>query len=998
VTPRNLARVGSGEGGVEVRLLGHVEVRRGPETLPVEGTRRKTLLAVLALNHGKVVSADRLIHLLWGDDVSTGTAHNLRAHVSNLRKVLGADAPKLVSRPPGYLFDIDGDAIDVVRFERLAAAGRAASRQHDLERGLAQLRAALALWRGPPLADLAGVEVAEREADRLAQERLGVIEDRIDAELALGHHGDVVAELEALASEHPVRERLAAQLMLALYRCGRQADALRAYEQTRVFLARELGIEPARELRDLEAAIAAQDPALDFSRAGDPLLQPPSSAGAGARRETLPPEVGELLGRDDLVAELVALLDAAPLVTLWGPGGVGKTRLAVRVARARDERFRDGVCFVDLTTCGDGASVGDVLLTSLGAQRRVDETVLEAVVRVLRSLEALIVLDNCEHVIEEAREVAQGVLSACRDIHLLVTSRERLAVASERAVNVPPLEVPSNGAAIADIEAESAVRLFVDRAQRVDDGFALGAHNVESVVTLLKTLDGLPLAIELAAGHLDVESVDDLAGAGAERLVARLQARVATAGRSASLDASIAWSYDALSDDEQALFRAASTFAGPFTREMALTVSDRTDTEAGAAFDRLIRVSLVGRDLSVPARFRLLEPVKAFGRLQQDADERLSRRRRHAATMLALAERFGPMVRTSEQRQACAVFRADLADHRAAMALLVNGEAGDVDAAARLLVALFSFCHFHVVPEVNRWAAELSSILPADHDLRADVCGAAALGAWFEGAMERAIELGEDAVACAAGHGRSAPPWARLALVDAYGFLGQVNSVYDHFVALVRDSRADPNPFWQINGLGYEALGALTLGRVQSARQSAEHALTQAGALGNPECLQWALHCLGRVLVGDDPAAAIDAFEEAMAVAERVDSRLARALNLSEWVGVKRQLGAREDAAAGLVELFGLLRLMGMRSLLAVALREAAYLLHAFGDDEAATAALLARKDLPAMPVLQDDTGELLRDLRVAAGDRWSRLELRARIAHEPEVVAQCVSALALHT
>jgi hypothetical protein len=340
------------------------------------------------------------------------------------------------------------------------------------------------------------------------------------------------------------------------------------------------------------------------------------------------------------------------------------------------------------------------------------------------------------------------------------------------------------------------------------------------------------------------------------------------------------------------------------------------------------------------------------------------------------------------------VFRADFADVRQSMTVLMDPDGGDLDAAARMLVAAFQFCHFQVVPEVNGWAAELAERVPPDHPQAADILGAAALAAWFEGRMDRAIELGEQSVAMAEASGRQAPYWSRLALVDAYGFGGADELVFPHFAALVRDSRHDPDPFWRINGMGYEVIGALMMGRLDRAEGRAGDALQAARDLGNPECLQWALHVFGRAIAGSDPNEAAAAFEEAMESVATVDSRLGRSLNLSEWVAVKRRAGAITDAATGLVELLGLLRSTGIRSLLSTALREAAYLLDAAGDVDAAAAALLARTDLPDMPVLADDQSELRASLEAAIGDRWPRLALQARVRSVDAVISLCIDAL----
>ena len=661
-----------------------------------------------------------------------------------------------------------------------------------------------------------------------------------------------------------------------------------------------------------------------------------------------------------MIEDVLQVLDREPLVTLWGPGGVGKTRLAVRVARRRRSAATTGddpVHFVDLAAVEPSGPVGDALLAAIGAQPWADESEIEAAGRVLRPSRALVVMDNCEHVLPTVRLLVAALLASCPDLRVLLTSRETLGLPNETAVPVAPLDTPVDSDQVDALVGADAVQLFVARAGAVTRGFVVDDHNAAAVSTLVRSLGGLPLAIELAAGRLDVEPIEELA-ADTGGLLARLQAPASRSEREGSVVSSIAWSYDALSGDEQALMQTLSIFAGAFTREQALEVHGRADGRTHADFDHLVRSSLVSGDPTVSARFRLLAPVRAFVRDRTgSADPSL--RTRHADVMLDRTERFAPLVRTDQQAHACAVFRADFADVRQAMTTLMDPDAGDVDAAARMLVAAFQFCHFQVIPEVNGWAAELAERVPSGHPHAADILGAAALAAWFEGGMDRAIELGERSVTVAEASDRQAPYWSRLALVDAYGFGGADEQVFPHFTALVRDSRNDPDPFWRINGMGYEVIGALMMGRIDRAEQRAGDALQASRDLGNPECLQWALHVFGRAISASDPDEAAAAFEEAMVSIATVDSRLGRSLNLGEWVTVKRQAGAIADAAAGLVELLSLLRSTGIRSLLSTALRECAYVLHAAGDVDAAAAALLARTDLPDMPVLADDQSEL---------------------------------------
>jgi DNA-binding SARP family transcriptional activator len=324
---------------VEFRLLGPLEVCDQERVLELGGPKRRALLALLALSANEVVSTDRLIEDLWGEQPPASAITALHGHVSRLRKLLndhGGGKQLLRTRPPGYVLELSPDELDLHRFDRLREEARALQGSGNLADAAARLREALALWRGPPLADLAYERFARNEAPRLEELRLAAVEERIELELALGRHGDLTAELEALVAQHPLRETFVRQHMLALYRSGRQAEALEAYQQGRRRLVEELGIEPGRSLRELHQAMLRQDPALD------PFTRP----------ETVASGTG-FVGRERELAELSAGLDDAlegrgRLFLLVGEPGIGKSRIAEEVAtlaRARGAEVLVGRCW-----------------------------------------------------------------------------------------------------------------------------------------------------------------------------------------------------------------------------------------------------------------------------------------------------------------------------------------------------------------------------------------------------------------------------------------------------------------------------------------------------------------------------------------------------------------------------------------------------------------------------------------------------------------------------
>jgi DNA-binding SARP family transcriptional activator len=330
---------------MEFRILGPLEVHDGAAPVAIPGVKERALLVDLLVHAGRVAPADRLIEDLWGDDPPGNPGNALQGRVSALRRALGpAGAGLLVTRPPGYALEVEPERVDAARFERLVAeAGRAPAAEQGGAAGL--LEQALGLWRGPALAEFADLPFARAEAARLEELRLAAVDARAELALAAGRDGELVGELEALVAAYPLRERQHGQLMLALYRSGRQADALRVYQDTRTVLAEELGIDPSPELQRLHRAILTQDPALEAA-AMKAVAAPPHN---------LPERLTSLVGREAELRGLGELLARHRLVTVTGPGGVGKTSLAVEAARRLVGAYPDGVWLVELAPLTDPA-------------------------------------------------------------------------------------------------------------------------------------------------------------------------------------------------------------------------------------------------------------------------------------------------------------------------------------------------------------------------------------------------------------------------------------------------------------------------------------------------------------------------------------------------------------------------------------------------------------------------------------------------------------------
>jgi predicted ATPase/DNA-binding SARP family transcriptional activator len=617
---------GRGVWVLELRFLGPVQAVRAGRDVALGGPRQRAVLALLALDAGRVVPAGRLVEELWRGRPPLGAAKTLRSYVSRLRSALAPEMP-LVPRGGGYVLSASSGQLDVARFERLVAEGQAVLGGGEATAAGNRFREALALWRGPAFADVAEVEPLAREASRLEELRLVAVEGRLEADLAAGSHGEVAGELERLVAEYPLRERLWGLLMLALYRGGRQADALAAYQRARAILAEQLGLEPGPELRELERAVLRQEV---------PPLAP------AWNRHNLPAQLTSFVGRDQELGMLGKLLGGARLVTLTGTGGTGKTRLAVEFASGVVERFADGVWLADLAGLSDPGLVGAQVMEALGVRQAGDVPVLEALRFRLRSAELLLVLDNCEHLLDASAQLAGALLAGAPGLRVLATSREPLSIPGEVACPVPPLALPAERADASVSAGTPAVQLFLDRRTAARGGAGLAGAPVALIGRICRELDGLPLAIELAAARTGTLSVEEVAAHLADRFAFLAYRRPAADPRHQGLQAAIEWSYGLLPAAEQRVFGQLSVFAGGFVLAQAAQVCCGGD-EATAfdLVDRLASKSLVVADSAGgETRYRLLETIRhyAAGRLAETPDAGPARRRQ-AEAFLALAER-----------------------------------------------------------------------------------------------------------------------------------------------------------------------------------------------------------------------------------------------------------------------------------------------------------------------------------------------------------------------
>jgi predicted ATPase/DNA-binding SARP family transcriptional activator len=608
---------------MEFEILGPLQVTGDGCRVSLGGHRQRAVLARLLVDANRGVTTDALIDAVW-DDSPPATAHKtLQSYVVGLRKALGAGAVR--TEAGGYRLLVDDSRFDARRFESLVAEASSAKAGRDLTAASALYDKALDLWRGEVLADFIDEHFPGPERARLADLRLAALEEQLDCELGLGHHGELCGRLGDLAGQHPLRERFWALWMVALYRSGRQAEALRAFQQCRSLMVNDLGLEPSLELRRLEAAIVAGDP--------DLLGRPSATAGGVRPFGNLPRALTIFVGRAAQLSELGRLLGWARLVTLTGVGGGGKTRLAIEVAERAVSDHRCGVWFIDLAPVVDPGLVARTVAVTLGMPDQPGRSTTDVLVEGLNTEpDALLVFDNCEQVIEASAALAATLLQHCPTLRILATSRQRLDVAGEVLFAVPPLE----------IDTES-VELFVDRARLARPGFSISEVNRSDIEAICRGLDGLPLAIELAASQVRLLEPSQIAARMADRFLMLARPHAETS-RHRSLLATVEWSHELLTPSAQVAFRRLSVFNGSFDLDAAEAVC----TGDGIAHDQvlvlvreLVDKSLVVREAtaSLTARYRVLETLRMYARDRLDqAGERAAVERAHAGHYVRLAE------------------------------------------------------------------------------------------------------------------------------------------------------------------------------------------------------------------------------------------------------------------------------------------------------------------------------------------------------------------------
>lgn len=1034
---------------MEVQLLGPVGVEAEGGSVQLGAPKERAVLAILALAGDAVVSEGTLIDGIWGDDPPRTAPKILQNLVLKVRKPFRTlDLPDpIATRPGGY--QLAGEAsVDLRRVEALRARARDLATDNPAQ-AVDLYREALACWRGDALADLGDLPVVLVEGPRLAELRLTLLEARIDAELELGRHTDVVAELEALCAAHPLREYFLAQRMIALYRCGRQAEALRAFQAARAVLADELGLDPSPRLVSLERSIAAEDPSLlhdedpwpsgtvtflftdieastkiltrapeayavaledhnrllravwtshrgievntvgdaffvAFQHATDALAAAVAAQRAlaahawpeGARLKVrmgahtgeaqpvgrdyvavavhqasrvantghggqvvaseaciaslsadgggLPPglalvdlglhqvrdfglpvrlhQVGDVgaagtfptlrtlgylssnlpqsrtsfIGRAADRAEITGLLGRTRVVTLLGPGGVGKTRLAIELGRTELAEFPDGVFMADLSPVADDEGVARAIAEALAVPEQEGEAVGDTLLASLRTKRILLLLDNCEHVIDAAAEIVERITGACADTAILATSREALRVDGEAIWRLSPLRVPvgDGDLSVDELAACESVQLFVERVQLVQPGFVLDDSVAAAVASVVSELDGIPLAIELAAAAAGQLSIDELVAGLDDRFNVLTNGRRTAPARQQTLYAVVDWSFGLLAEPEQQLLRRLAVFSGTFSSEAV----DAVAAPARGALDRLVSASLVvpvsSFDADAPVRYRLLETVRAFAQSQlDDAGEADAVRTAHLDWALQLATDAHAEVRGPEAPRVLQAVERDHDNLRAALAWGVGGGRPATGVALAAKLVAFWDARGHRIEGVG-WLQD--SLAAAGDDIEPTVKIDALIelaGISMTNDLEQSMAAFHDAVAqadLAADDHRGAI--ARMGL----GMLLGNHGFYDEAIPLLDASLA---AFRQIGDLHNTALALERLsdlvrdqGDVVRYRELIDEAIELQRASGDRRELFWSVASLSqRAIMNGERERAVVGLVEARALIDEID-------------------------------------------------------------------------------------------------------------------------------
>lgn len=878
---------------LRIDVLGPIRARdpHGRDVTP-DGPLQRRLLALLVLRQGRVVSVDAAIEALWPDKPPRDPVAALHNHLFRLRRGLPDD----VIESSGNGYRVAPDKVDLDA-DRLAAA---LNRQEASEPGLlSTIDEVLDRWHGPAYPELDDLDDGRAEAIRLDELRIRAIESRAEWRLGTGASDELVVELTALADEEPLRERPRALLMAALAKAGRNVEALRVYDDYRRLLATELGIEPSPALAAQHADVLSGTDAATWT--------PPTR---------LPVPVTSLVGRDELVAEVTAMVDAKRLVTLVGPGGVGKTRLVSEVGRRLRASHPDRPVVLCELAAASHESAADAVAAALGIDGRPGVGLADRVAAVLGDAELVLLLDNCEHVLDPIAGLVEQVLATCPNVRVVTTSRERLRVAAEQLCTVPTLLTSS------DAGDAPAVQLFVERARAVAPGFDPGPEQRATISEIVRRLDGLPLAIELAAARLHTLDVAEVA-AGLDHRFRLLSSGYRTSARHGSLGAAMSWSFGQLDGRLQRVFADLSIFVGSFTVADASAVCGIELGEAAIALDQLAERSLVLR--APERRYALLETLRAFGAEQLAADRRTEqtadRHARHYVEWVKAADRRllqsnDPVIREID---------AALPELRVALAWLLEHD--QVELAGRMVTALWYYAFLRLRPDVLAWSQRVAEADPHDGSPLAPVIWAvSSYAAWMAGDVaEAAVRIGR-ALDVVERSGAKVPAQVSLMRGNVDLFEGRLDEAAAWYRRAITVAADDPTSHFSAS----TRVLALAYAGDPSAVDVAANILAELGDARTP-IAAYAWFCAGEADLSVDARRARTRFTRALELAELTNASFVTGVAGASRASIEARIGDPLVAAADYRRLISHWRRAGMWSTQWTMLRSIASLLARLG-------------------------------------------------------------------